>query len=253
MSQELCKYEITEYKIFPGRNIEQMSILLKGDKDGGYKPLDFYEIMDYQIKAANEGDAEEQAFWWIDNWLDSVTACTRHSNGSLKVTNHALPLMRMNSDTSLTNRAIELVDGGYQNLQGYEHTQKELEAMKLNKDLTPEEAKAHPIRFSLADGNQERLNAHVDAYVKMREAKEWSKNGLGVYVPDSPSEGAEMRLWVAGRLGDVSGADGRVILDGGSGLLVGERQRRLASGTDLVQVSLTDVIKFMEEQKSREQ
>ena len=182
-----------KYKVFYGRNVEQMELLIKDKR----VPLTMKQIIERRLNSKQDD--------WRHNYFNTCDLIVQYK-GKIKIVKSCDILKKMNKNTKLTNGGIKLSLKQYKELNGKEFDKSKL---ILNRWLTRKEADKHPIWKYL-------LGEHLLDYVKLIFFEE--EKAMGVYIID---EELFARAWYVGRTGGRSDVVGWYDLDDGYGRFAG--------------------------------
>lgn len=183
---ELNEKPIREkYKEFYGKNIEQMELLIKDKRI----PLTMKQIIERRLNSTQDD--------WKDNYFDTCDAAIQF-NGKIKIIKDCKILKRMTKNTKLVNGKIKVTESQYKKLKAKEF---DLSKLKLDKDLTKEEALSHPIWKYL-------LGNYLENYVELVFCQYDRTMGLWV-----SGENLLLSAWCVSVLNDRAGSDARSDLD----------------------------------------
>ena len=199
-----------EYREFYGRNIEQMSKLIAD----GRVPMNVAQLMQRRLDVRNFDKAVKN---YIDNHFDTGDAVVYHPDGRVKIVLDSQTLREITPESPRVSGTLVLTSDVYDSLQGEEFKKGKL--VKVNKDLSRKNIKAHPVWKVLAR-DQCLLNDYAD-YIFTEGKERFSyDNAMGVY-PDLAGDNPKMRAWIVGGLAYRSSAFGWEYFDYDYGRFVG--------------------------------
>lgn len=219
-------------KEFYGRNTEQMPLLLAE----GRTPLTVAQLMERRLNVP-----VGVSFTYIDTYFDTGDAIIYNPKGRFKVDLDSQDLRGINPLSDITRRGDLVLPRSYDAIDAPEFNREEL---ILGRQLTVDEAKAHPVWRTLAR-DQRLLDEYVVYIFKEAKHRFGYNQNMGIYLAD-PEQVPTVRAWYVGRLDDESNAHGndQVGVDGSR--LVGVAPKAHVSKTleDQVEILSEGAIKF---------
>ncbi|OIO42105.1 hypothetical protein AUJ62_01245 [Candidatus Pacearchaeota archaeon CG1_02_32_21] len=200
------------YREFYGRNVEQMPKLIAE----GRVPMSVAGLMQRRLDVRNS-DADIKGSY-IDNYFDTSDAVVYHPDGRVKIVLDSQTLRDITPQSKLINGALVLTEDAYNALQGEEFKKGKLG--KTKSPLSRKDVKAHPVWKVLAR-EQALLDDYVD-YIFTEGKQRFSYDtAMGVYPSSAQGKTPDLKAWYVYWLGGRSYADGRILLDCGSGRFLG--------------------------------
>jgi hypothetical protein len=156
---------------------------------------------------------------WMNNYFDTGDGVAYSTGRNFKVILDAPQLRTINPKTKLQRGALILGENeeAYRTLEGEEFDR---DKVILERPLTADEAKAHPVWLKLARGDKSLLNAYVDKIFAEAKQKFKYNENMGLYLASSQNVPTMRAFFVYG-LECRSFVDGRYALGSGNGRLVG--------------------------------
>lgn len=196
------------YKPFPGRNVEQMPLLIAE----GRVPISMYGVLQ---RRTDKTLTEKARSWWFNNYIDSGDADAVHPNGKHKLVHDAQLLRELTAKSQLVNGGLVLEDGVYESLDGEEFTPAQIERY-TGSDLTIEQTKANPFWQRFARNDLDLLNEYASKVFE----RTGNSESMGVF-PSAKEKVPIMRSWYADWVDDRCGTFGYYDLGYAGGRLVG--------------------------------
>ncbi|TKJ16907.1 hypothetical protein CEE44_00015 [Candidatus Woesearchaeota archaeon B3_Woes] len=272
MASETRLIQDKEYELFHGAYCNMMPLL----RQEGFRPLTSKEIMSYRVKALQSQDKNEREFW-----LEKVDAPYEHRSDTesnfntsdglvsygehLMVVPNAEILLNIHETGSCGCRfvtfskkrptgALEL------NLDQYNELSQKYESFKygellLNRELSENEARNHPLWLKMAQDDRALLEEYVDCI--FREFKDNEKNmvfyPLTEGYPEAPPLMLNLELGSFNGCFSSRGVEGNGLIWLGGNILIGVRPSDLLSKlyrkfpeSKLLRYLRSDLLKLME-------
>ncbi|PIN81350.1 hypothetical protein COV11_02155 [Candidatus Woesearchaeota archaeon CG10_big_fil_rev_8_21_14_0_10_30_7] len=198
---------MTKYDFFPGKNVEQMQLLLKK----GFEPLSMYDLV---VKRLNVLGTYEEDLWWNTDF-DTINGCVYYLDFSFKIVHDADFLKKMNKKTNLLNGSVILNN----DLEGKVFIREE---HIFNRNLSFEEAKVHECWIDFLRGNTKVLSDYVDAVWTKTDTGQVINNNMGIFLAP-PEELLTGCAWHLSSINKHSDVGGDFYLNYENGLLVGKK------------------------------
>ncbi len=230
---------IIDYKAFPedgtAPNTEQMPKLIAEERE----PLSVRGLMKRRLNVLNSATKLKNNWW--NNWFDTGDGIAYHPSGKAKIVLNALPLRDLNQNNRLSDGALIMEDGLYEQLQGLELSKSDLKKYARNEPLSVNKVLNNPIWIELTGKDIDLLKEYGNVTFNLaKENYNYDKN-MRIYVSSSQNL-PTMRLWCVNWLYSGSNANGRVHLGRGYGRLVGVRPRAEGAEKSIVRPSLEQVL-----------
>ncbi len=150
---------------------------------------------------------------WKDNYFDTGDGIAYNAGGSkFKIVLDSQDLRKVNLKTEQKNGALVLEDGIYEQLQGQEFTKEDIKSL-LERDLSADEVKAHPVWKALAR-NDALLTEYTDKMFAEMKTRFTYDKAMGLYLASGEKvptlraayvDGLESRSQFVGRCNLVDG------------------------------------------------
>ncbi len=230
---------ITPYEVYPGKNIEQMPMLIKD----GRVPIIPGGVLRRRLEVLGEGFSDDVRKEWWHNYSDTGMGVARHSDGSVKFVPNAKQMRELNLKSTLKGNLLVLGDDVYESLKGLKLTSKQIRK-EIKGEYSPEEIPENMV-WLYFDNDASFLREYVKETLAFAKANKLDYNKLmGLYLPSVDEEVARMGLVCVGGLEFGSDADGRFNL-GYDGRLVGVPENAAEGGaqkTSATQEGLENLI-----------
>ncbi len=204
-------------------------------------PLSVANLMERRLRAGKSSAT------WKDNYFDADGIAYTAGGDKFKIVLDSQDLRKVTPKSKLTNTgALILGDGLYEQLQGQEFTMRDLKSL-LERDLSADEAKAHPVWKALARDDALLVEYTDKMFPEMKQKFKYN-DAMGLYLA-SGEKVPTLRAACVGRLGDGSQLVGRFSLAGGSRRVVGVAPEALnAPGKVIERPSLESALSVVNEQ-----
>ncbi len=234
----LANEEVKKFEVYNGRNIEQMPRLVAD----GRVPMNTAQLMQRRLELASDESGVKG--FYMNKYFDTGDAVVYHPSGNFKVVRDSQHLREMTPETPMRNGALIFGNDAYKALDV-----EEFKEGQFGKALSRADAKVHPVWRELAGGDQGLLNDYVDFIFSEYQARFRKSasiddlNLMDVYRGRASGDTPEMRAWYVCGLGGRSDANGRIVLDGGSGRLLGIAPEAQNATKDIKGYTLADLQK----------
>lgn len=210
----------------------------------GRVPLSVANLMERRLHAGKSSAT------WKDNYFDLGDGIAYNAGGSkFKIVLDSQDLRKVTSESKLKSGALILGDGVYEQLSGQEFTKNDLKSL-LERDLSADEVKAHPIWKALARDDALLVEYTDKMFPEMKQRFQYD-TAMGLYL----SSGEKMPTLRAACVGWLEGGSrffGRGNLDGDNGRLVGVAPEALnAPGKAITRPNLEQALFVVNEQLYR--
>ncbi|OIO44173.1 hypothetical protein AUJ64_00395 [Candidatus Pacearchaeota archaeon CG1_02_39_14] len=211
------------YEEFYGAIVKQMPLLIADNR----VPMNTAQIMERRLKAG-----EESVGTWSDNYFGLGDAFA-YKGDMVKIGLDAPVLRELTPKSSLSGGALVVSDKDYKAIEGPEFSRNELNAV-LNRDLSADEAKNHPMLRALAR-DQGLLNEYVDRMFEEMKDRFGYDTAMGIYLPNQSNTPNVKALFVLRLENSRSFFGGASDLDCWYGRLVGVAPEALSAPGKAIQ------------------
>jgi len=170
------------YKPFEGRYIDEMPRLRADNR----RPLTAKDIAEKRIEVLKSKNAK-LIDAWVNNYYDTASGIVYFGN-EIKVIPYCEVLSNIDSDAELENGALTLTPEQYKSLEGKVLNRA---GLKLNKLLTKQEAKEHPVWKALLG---DALNPYADAMFKFGKKRYDVDNLMSICMSNAKNT-PTLRAW----------------------------------------------------------
>lgn len=200
--------------------------------------------MEMERRVAARGTPDEKAVW--GNWNSTADGIVISKQGAVKIRVNSPDLRTVRNGMPLVNYGIGHEDPAYAAIEAAEISPKVVKR-DFNRHLRPAEVLENEGWLQIAQGDVALLKEYRDALFSLREENGYSREGMGIWIPDATKKAhVERALWVGRFGGSIYDYRGGV---GGVGLLnnarlVGVAPEALAprSGAGAPGISLDDAL-----------
>ncbi len=201
---------VKRYELFPGRNIDQVPLLLSQ----GRIPLMVSGLFEKRFSAQDPNVVSS----WQNNYYDCGNLCLTHPDKKIKIVSNVeyakkfWELLNPDCARKLVHGALPLPDGFYESFNVQEFGPKEIEKY-ADRLLTKKEAKSNPFWKELIPDKDLRNNS-IDKPFSLAK-KQYNRTELMGIYPGSFEKVPIGRLWCVYGLDGSSSADGSNLNSGG--------------------------------------
>lgn len=151
--------------------LAQMPLVIADDR----VPLSVANLMERRLHAGKSSAI------WKDNYFDAGDGIAYTAGGDkFKIVLDSQDLRKVTPKSELKNGALILGDGIYEQLQGQEFTKKDLKSL-LERDLSADEVKAHPVWKALARDDALLVEYTDRMFAEMKDRFKYD-TAMGLYL-----------------------------------------------------------------------